>query len=63
MVFSISGRLSRDKLVKLRDRINDVAARHPDISFISFADSILLKSNWYVGIVGSGVKYSYEPDG
>lgn len=57
-----SGRLSRDKLVELRDRIDDVAARHPDISFISFADSILLKTNWHVGMVGAGVKYSYEPE-
>ena len=57
-----SGRLSRDKLVELRDRIDDVAARHPDISFISFADSILLKTNWFVGMVGSSVKYSYEPE-
>ena len=57
-----SGRLSRDKLVELRNRIDDVAACNPDISFISFADSILLKTNWFVGMVGSGVKYSYEPE-
>jgi hypothetical protein len=57
-----AGRLSRDKLVELRDQIDDVAARHPDISFISFADSVLLKTNWFVGMVGSVVKYSYEPE-
>jgi hypothetical protein len=57
-----SGRLNRGKLVELRDRIDDVAAHHPDISFISFADSILIKTNWFVGMVGSGVKYSYEPE-
>lgn len=57
-----AGRLSHDKLVELRDRIDDVAARYPDISFISFADSVLLKTNWFVGMVGSGVKYSYEPE-
>lgn len=57
-----AGRLSRAKLIELRDRIDEVAARHSDISFISFADSVLLKTNWFVGMVGTPVKYSYEPE-
>ena len=57
-----AGRLNRSKLVELRDRIDEVAAHHPDISFISFADSVLLKTNWFVGMVGTPVKYSYAPE-
>jgi hypothetical protein len=44
-----SGLLTRGKLIRLRDQIDVIAARHPAISFISFADSLLLKSNWQVG--------------
>ncbi len=57
-----SGHLSRENLVELRNRIDDIATRYPNISFISFADSILLKTNWFVGMVGSRVKYSYKPE-
>lgn len=57
-----SGRLSRSKLVELRHRIDEVAARHIDVSFISFADSVLLKTNWFVGMVETSVQYSYEPE-
>jgi hypothetical protein len=33
-----------------------------NISFISFADSLLLKSNWAVGHHQSELKYDYEPE-
>lgn len=56
------GRLSRDKLIDLRDAIDALAANHTDISFISFADSLLLKTNWVVGMVESGVTYTYRPE-
>jgi len=32
------------------------------VSFISFADSLLLKSNWTVGHYESTVKYTYSPE-
>jgi len=56
------GRIDRTKLVALRERIDAIAARHPDVSFISFADSLLLKTNWTVGMVGSSVGYTYSPE-
>lgn len=56
------GDITREKLIDLRSRIDDLSSRHPDISFISFADSLLLKSNWSVGHYRSGVKYSYRPE-
>ena len=58
----ISGRITRKKLLQLRDRIDDLARSYPDISFISFADSLLLKSNWTVGTYDSTVQYSYSPE-
>lgn len=56
------GKITRDKLVRLRLEIDSVAAKHPDISFISFADSLLLKSNWSVGYFKKSVKCNYEPE-
>ena len=57
-----SNALTRDRLVRLRDRIDDMARRYPSVSFISFADSLLLKSNWTVGHFESAVKYIYSPE-
>jgi hypothetical protein len=54
--------LTRDKLVRLRNRIDEFASRYPSISFISFADSLLLKSNWTVGHYDSDVKNTYSPE-
>ncbi len=56
------GEITRDRLIKLRSEIDSVSAKHPDISFISFADSLLLKSNWSVGYFKNSGKYSYEPE-
>ena len=53
--------LTRNRLVRLRDRIDDMARRYSDVWFISFADSLLLKSNWTVGHFESSVKYTYRP--
>jgi hypothetical protein len=57
-----NGLLTREKLIELRNRIDAIAERHQDISFLSFADSLLLKSNWRVGQYDSKIKYSYEPE-
>lgn len=57
------GTLTRDKLLVLREMIDQLAQKHPNISFISFADSILLKSNWTVGQHdGIEINYDYEPE-
>jgi hypothetical protein len=54
---------TRPKLVALRDKIDEIAARYyPAIAFISFADSLLLKSNWFVGQWDSATHYTYEPE-
>jgi hypothetical protein len=57
-----SGTLTRPKLIKLRDRIGEIAAGHPAVAFMSFADSLLLKSNYTVGQYDSDIKYTYEPE-
>jgi hypothetical protein len=54
--------LNKDKLIKLRDKIDELAENQPGISFISFADSLILKSNWDVGYFQNGVKCSYSPE-
>lgn len=54
--------LSKEKLLELRNSIDELAKRHGDISFISFADSLILKSNWDVGYFHKGVKCSYRPE-
>jgi hypothetical protein len=57
-----NGSLSREKLILLRDEVDILSKQYVDISFISFADSILLKSNWSVGHYESDVKYTYNPE-
>jgi hypothetical protein len=56
------GTLRRDLLVTLRGKIDELGKSYPQASFISFADSVLVKSNWSVGMVGSDVRYSYQPE-
>lgn len=56
------GLLTAERLGELAARIDDIAAKHPMIAFISFADSLLLKSQWSVGTWDSEVNYSYEPE-
>lgn len=53
-----TGALTREKLLALRGRIDELAARHPSVAFISFADSLLLKSNW----TPDGDMASYAPE-
>lgn len=57
-----SGKITREKLIKLRSGIDSISEKYPDISFISFADSLLLKSNWSVGHFENTVKYNYVPE-
>lgn len=58
----LAGSLDRKLLIRLRKRIDTVSKHHESFSFVSFADSLLLKSNWYVGQYNSKTKYSYEPE-
>ena len=57
-----NGTLTRHKLIKLRDRIDEIATRYPTLAFVSFADNLLVKSNWRVGHWDSKLTYSYEPE-
>tara|TARA_B100001113_G_C21064105_1_gene602569 strand:+ start:264 stop:1253 length:990 start_codon:yes stop_codon:yes gene_type:complete len=54
--------LTKDKLIELREKIDRLADIEPDISFISFADSLILKTNWDVGYFHKGIKCSYKPE-
>lgn len=54
--------LSKAMLIELRDKIDNLAERYENISFISFADSLILKSNWDVGYFHKGVECSYRPE-
>lgn len=54
--------LSKEKVLELRRRVDQLAEDHPGISFVSFADSLLLKSNWSVGSFDTPVKYTYKPE-
>ena len=58
----LRGTLSGGKLVQLRDRIDQIADASPGVAFVSFADSLLLKINWFVGQYDSDIKYTYEPE-
>lgn len=56
-----NGRVEKRSFVALRDRLDALAAAHADMSFISFADSLLLKTNWTVGMFDKGA-YTYAPE-
>ena len=58
----LENRITRDGLVRLRDRLDALAAMWPQVSFVSFGDTVLLKSNWTVGQYDSNVEYNYEPE-
>lgn len=55
-------KLTTEMLTFLRDKIDSLASEYPSISFISFADSLLLKSNWSVGAFDTGISYNYNPE-
>ena len=57
-----NGKITREKLIALRSAIDSLSKKHQDISFISFADNLLVKSNWTIGQFKSTVRYSYEPE-
>jgi hypothetical protein len=59
---SREGKLSRASLLALRSRLDALSAGHPQAAFISFADSILIKSNWTVGSIHNELSYTYRPE-
>jgi hypothetical protein len=52
-----TGTSINDQLSKLRSGLDEIASRYPQISFVSFADSVFIKSHWSLG-----VKYTYDPE-
>jgi hypothetical protein len=56
------GTLTPQSLIELRTRIDELAGRHPEASFVSFGDSLLIKVNWTVGMFDHDVSYSYSPE-
>lgn len=54
--------LNKEKLIELRTRIDELADKESEITFISFADSLILKTNWDVGYFHKGIKCSYKPE-
>lgn len=54
--------LSKSKLLEIRSKLDSLAEEYQDVSFISFADTLLLKSNWMTGYFDKGIKDSYNPE-
>jgi hypothetical protein len=57
-----SGQVTRSGLLALRDRVDEIASQWPKVSFVSFGDSLLLKSHWWPGSVELNQRYDYEPE-
>lgn len=54
--------ITQDAAMRMRGALDTLAASHPDVAFISVADSVIVKSNWSVGRFDSDIKYSYDPE-
>ena len=59
---SNQGLIVNARLQDLRTRMDELASRFPSVSFITCADTVLLKSNWTAGYFPAGVKYTYNPE-
>lgn len=57
-----SGLVTDSKLKILREQLDEIAKEYPDHAFVSFADSILIKTNWTAGYSKSGFKNDYSPE-
>lgn len=55
-------RFDKEALADLRAGIDRIASQHSDVFFLSFSDSLILKSNWTVGAFDNDVPYTYEPE-
>ena len=54
--------VSANAIRKVRDGIDDLAAKTPKVAFTSFADSLLLKTNWKIGRWDNPTAVIYEPE-
>ncbi len=55
-------KINSNNLINLRNSIDKLASRYREISFISFADTLLLKSNWNTSYFKQKRKYTYNPE-
>lgn len=51
-----------ERLPALRAAIDEVARKYPSLAFVSFADSLLIKSDWNATEASSEGKYRYNPE-
>lgn len=57
-----AGDITQSAVFALRDEIDRLASLHPTLSFISFADSLIVKTNWTVGKHDRETNYTYDPE-
>jgi hypothetical protein len=57
----LEGRLTRELLLLVRHEVDVLADRYPNVAFISFADTLLIKYNWSYLPLGSP-DYDYNPE-
>lgn len=57
-----AGDLTELKLLALREAIDRIAEDNPGIAIFSFADSVLIKSDWTVGAFDNEISYTYTPE-
>lgn len=55
------GLLFRNMLPEFREAVDGIAAAHPQVAFLSFADSVVLKSNWTTGFLKTNL-VKYDPE-
>lgn len=53
--------LTTAKLIELQAGVDQLAAQHPDMAFVSFADSLLVKANWQP-LAARGDDADYQPE-
>ncbi|MGE0733695.1 MAG: hypothetical protein AB7G15_02865 [Alphaproteobacteria bacterium] len=54
--------MTKQKLLRLRNRIDSLAKKYSQILFISVADNVLLKGDWTIGSYKNRIKYTYSPE-
>ena len=57
-----SGKIKHENLIALRNSLDEISGRYPLVAFISFADSLLIKTNWTSGMIDTEVGYTYCPE-
>lgn len=59
-LLSAQGIVDASQLARLRDGIDTIARQHPDHAFLTFADNVLVKTNWTAS--RSDYTTTYEPE-